>query len=333
MSKDFEPFRAKLKKRRFDEISKRFYLSEEFLRCDYGPCMKYALECMQPIPDHYGERLYHACQRVADKLGRDLVAAGINGDFRYQGARQTHTEVSLYGDIELMVILPPQPEVMGEVAVRQLGFLIERSCEGSSLFRAVDYDHGSAIHVEMMKKPYASLNILPCIWVDTKHYKDRSKEITRGIAEYDFIKDVRKSYLPFRNMARINRKNELVGGNLGRLSRMIRCLQLDAPEPIDITSYELTCALYNMPQKRLQIEPRYILSLLPTISEYLDQLARYEMFRKLMSPSKKELVFGHDEHKGVELAKLKGVIDDIIIDLQDELRPRNKDLTNGFPYE
>jgi len=333
MSKDFEPFLTKLRTRRFDKVHKQLYLSEEFMRCDYDPCMKYVLECMQPIPDRYGERLYHTSQRVAEKLERDLFEVGLTADFRYQGARQIHTEVQLYGDIELMVILPPQEETLGEAAVRQLGFLIERTCEDSSLFRAVDYSQGAAVRVEMMKKPYAIIDILPCIWVDTKHYQTRSKEITRGIAEFDFNKDVRKSYLPFRNMARINMKNENVNSNLGRLSRMIRCLQLDASESIDITSYELTCALYNMPQKRLQIEPRYILSLLPMISDYLDQLARYDMFRKLMSPSKKELVFGHDEQKGGELNKLKNAIDDIIIDLQDELRPLNKDLTNGFPYE
>ncbi|MEM9326611.1 MAG: hypothetical protein AAGA85_13185 [Bacteroidota bacterium] len=333
MTRDFEPFLKKLHARRFDELQKQVYLSDAFLRSSFEPHMKYVLECMQPIPDRYSERLYHTSQRITDKLERDLSERTIEADFRYQGPRQTGTEVYLYGDIQVMVILPPTAETEAELAVRLLGSQIEALCAGSSLFRTVAYDQNAAVQVTTSKKPRSQIDILPCIWIDTKSYKDRSKEITRGIAEFDFVEDVRKSYLPFRNMARINRLDKRVKGNLKRLSRLLRSLQLDARESINLSSYELTCALYNMPEKRLRIEPRYILSLLPVISEYLDQLARYGMFRKVMSPSKKELIFGHDESKGGELLKLKSILDDTIIDLQDELRPLNKDLTNGFPYE
>ncbi len=333
MSKDFEPFLKKLWGRRYDELRKQLYLSDAFLRCDYEPVMKYLLECMQPIPSTYNEYLYHSCQRVADKLQRDLAEEGLSPDFRYQGPRQTNTEVMLYGDIEMMLVLTPNENTCAKEDVHHLATLLHQFCENSSMFRAVDFGCDAAIRVKTMKKPFASLTILPCIWVDTGHYKDGRKEISRGVAEYDFKRDIRKSYLPFRNIARINQKDDQVRGNLKRLSRMLRCLQLDAQERINLTQYELTCALYNLPGRHLQIEPRYILSLLPVISEYLDQLARYEMYRKVMSPSKKELVFGHDESKGGELLKLKSVLDDVIIDLQDELRPLNKDLTNGFPYE
>ncbi len=333
MSKDFEPFLKKLQERRFDELRKQLYLSDAFLKCDYEASMKYVLECMQPIPPLYNEHLYHTCQRVADKLQRDLAEEGIFPDFRYQGSRQTDSAVTLYGDIEMMLVLAPQPEADAKAAVRQLSGLVRQFCENSSMFRTVDHGCDAAIRVRTMKKPFVSLSILPCIWVDTDKYKTGGKEISRGIAEYDFKRGVRKSYLPFRNIARINQKDDKVRGNLKRLSRMLRCLQLDAPERINLTQYELTCALYNMSERHLQIEPRYIVSLLPAVSDYLDQLARYGMFRKVMSPSKKELVFGHDENKGKELQKLKNVVDDVIIDLQDELRPLNKDLTNGFPYE
>lgn len=331
MNTDFEQQLEKLLARRFDRAKKEAFVSPAFATCEYGPCGKYLLEAMQPIDDTYSKKVFEVTGRVINKIKSDLWDRNIRLDLRYQGALQSNTHVHLAGEVEIMVILHPREKIKAYKSVQKLGRLIMGMVSESELFSAVDYSN--QIHILTTHKiPEVNLTIMPTIWVNTEAFLKSKREIDRGIAEYDFKNKTRKSYLPFRNIARINQKDTLVNGNLKRLIRMVKCIQLDAEEPIDLNDYELACSLYNIHEKKLNIEPEYILSLLPKVSSYLDKLVRFNMFKKVISPSRKELVFGHKKEKGEELLKLKNELDRVIEALKAEMGSNGKSLDSPMAY-
>ncbi len=332
MSGDNHNYLEKLFGRRFDDDKGEPYLSASFNQFeDYGPITKYLLESMQPIPKPYSKQLF----TITAKLIRDFQHAmdhrRIPIDIRYQGAIQTNTQVDPYGELEVMVILQPRNKERASKSVEKLGTALMGVLTESQLFAKVDFSNKLNVHV-LTKYPKAELTILPTIWIDTQVYKESRREIDRGIAEYDFLNKTRRSYLPFRNIARINYKDAKTNGNLKKLIRLVRSIQLDAEEPIHLNHYEVACTLFNIREKKLDIDSAYILNLLPRISQYLDKMVRFNMYRRVISPSRKELVFGDRKEKGAELLKLKHAIDEVIAALKDELRSSGRTIESRLPY-
>ena len=56
--------------------------------------------------------------------------------------------------------------------------------------------------------------------------------------------------MPFLNIARINRKDRYANGNLKRMIRLLKTIQKDTEEKIELTDYELSSVLYNMNIKK-----------------------------------------------------------------------------------
>ena len=332
MSEDSNSHLNKLLDRRFDPDKKEAYLSPSFHENDkYGAWTKYLLECTKPIDHSYRKTVFQVTGDLIKKFNSELNHQNLKIDIRYQGAIQSNTHVHLLGDVEILVILTPRSKEKASKSVEKLGTLIMSALSNSSLFDRVDFSNKTNIDLTT-KYPQAEVSVLPTVWIDTQSYKESRREIDRGIAEYDFLKRTRRSYLPFRNIARINFKDLQVNGNLKRIIRLVRCIQLDSEEPIHLNHYEIACMLYNLREKKLGISEDYILTLLPKVSLYLEKLVKFDMLKRVISPSRKELVFINEEEKKPELLKLKDEIDMVLGNLSHELRQDGKTIENAFPY-
>ncbi len=332
MSEDSNSHLNKLLDRRFDQDKKEAYLSSSFHEYEnYGPWTKYLLECTKPLDLSYRKTVFRVTGEMIKKFESELNHENFKIDIRYQGAIQSNTQVHLLGDVEILVILTPRSKEKASKSVEKLGTLLMSALSSSSLFDKVDFS--SKTNIELVAKyPQAQVSVLPTVWIDTQSYKESRREIDRGVAEYDFLKRTRRSYLPFRNIARINFKDLQVRGNLKRIIRLVRCLQLDSEENINLNHYEIACMLYNLREKKLDISQDYILTLLPKVSLYLEKLVKFDMLKRVISPSRKELVFINEEEKKPELLKLKKEIDMVLGNLSHELRKDGKTIESPFPY-
>ena len=332
MSEELGQKLNKLMERRFDETLSGPYLSPSFHQfTDYGSITKYLLESAQPIHEDYRKKLYVLTGNLVNKFKKEANYSGLNIDIRYQGAIQCETHISLYGEIEILVILKSRPREKASKSVEKLGTVLMHLLSGSSEFQKVDYSNKINIQLTT-NSPKANISVLPTVWVNTGAYNQSKLEIDRGIAEYDFANKTRRSYLPFKNIAKINQKDELVDGNLKRLIRLIKSIQVDADEAIDLSDYELAATLYNIHARKLKVEPEYLFSLLPVISLYFEKLVKFNMLKRVISPSRKELVFSHKEKKEIEIQKLKKALDVVIRDLKEELRTNGRQIDSRIPY-
>lgn len=326
-------FLDKLLERRYDYITEEPHVSSAFHNYDYGPYLKYLLESMQAIGPEYTKRLYITTGQILQRIRYHFNEKSINIDLRYQGAVQMNTHITLNSELEILAILRPRNKVEAFKSVEKLGTLLMGLFMGEpETFEKVDYSEKVQIHLQT-RRPKTETTVLPTIWVDTGAYRESKREIDRGIAEYDFQNKTRKSYLPFRNQARLNVKDEKVNGNLKKLIRFMKNLLLDSEDPIDISDYELTCSLYNIHERKLRVSQDSLPSMLPAIALYFEKLGKTGMFRRVISPSRKELVFGNKEEKGQELIKVSEVINGFLNELGQELNNDQKSIDGLFQYE
>lgn len=331
MNKDYSILLENLLGRRYDEALRESIVSEAFEESEYPECVLYALEAMEEIDPSYSYKTFHLAKRIQDKIAERLKQVNLRVDFRYQGDIQTETHIVLYGGVELIVLtkaLDNKPwKRINQITQEVMDLL---TSDGS--YKEVNFSSKLKIKLTTLK-PSCEINILPAVWLDNYEYTKSNREIERGICEYNLAQKTRRKYLPFLNIARINSRDARCNGGLKRLIRLLRTLQRDAHNTIDLSNHEIAGALYAIPEKQMKFNSEYSLSLLGVASAQLNRLVTDRVYREtLLSPSKKELVFGSKESKVNELQKLKIELDNLIEDLQEELRKQNKTLYSDIRY-
>lgn len=319
MKKDYSTYLEYLKGRRYDEVLKEPVLSESFYEYDYPDPLKYAFEAMHEIDPSYSYKLFSTVKRTQDLLTQRLSKRDYQVDARYQGPHNCDTHTTLYGDLELVILLKehgnnPAKKVEGLVSE------IMDILSSAHAYNKIDYSSRNRIHIQT-RKPTCDLSILPAVWVDSSLYKNTGLEINRAICEFDFANKKRRIHLPFLNMARINSKDRELKGNLKALIRLLRNLVKDSEEPIELSFEEISGLLYNIPNKYLDVPKSKLLSVLPVISFQMKRLILKDAYRmKILAPSGKEYVFGkHPKKKAILLLKkeLDLLIKNLMISLKE----------------
>lgn len=330
MTKDYSTYLEYLKGRRYDEVLKEPVLSDSFYEYDYPDALKYALEAMYEIDPSYSYKLFSTVRRTQDLLTQRLARRNIQVDARYQGPHNCDAHISLYSDLELVILLKnysgnPTKKVEGMVAD------IMDILTSAHAYNKIDYSNRNRIYIQT-RKPTCDISILPGVWVDSSLYKNTGLEINRAICEFDFANKKRKIHLPFLNIARINSKDRELKGNLKPLLRLLRNIINDSEEPIDLTFEEIAGILYNIPSKYLEVPKNRLLSSLPVISFQLKRLILKDAYRQtLLAPSRKEYVFGKKPKKKA-LILLKRELDALIKSIMVSLKEYDLTIKDEVEY-
>ena len=331
MIKDYELLLENLKGRRYDEARRESALSEAFEECGYSDPIRYCLECMQEIDVSYAYKAFYISKKIQEKLQKGFEELNAKVDFRYQGAIQTETNITLYGDLELMVII----EVTEGNPVKKIKTLtvdIMHMLTKETTYQSVDNSDKTRIIVTTTK-PTSEISILPSIWIDNPEFRSTKREIDRGISEYNLTAKTIKKYLPFKNMARVNAKDRKTNGGLKKLIRLLRNLQKDADQPIELSEYEIAAIVFAIPDKQLMYDENHALALLGICSAQLHRISKdQDYLEKMISPSERELVFGKKPGKMEQVQLLKHELDMLISDLKEELQKDNKTLYSEITY-
>jgi hypothetical protein len=330
MNKTYSTYLENLKGRRYDESLKGPVLSDGFHKYDYADPIKYALESMREIDPKYSYDLFTAFRKTQDLITQRLRKIDLFVDARYQGAHLTETHISLYEDLELILLLK-DPKGKPAKEIQKLVTSIMAVLDEAQAYDMVDYSDKIRIRVKT-RKPVANVSILPAMWVDSSLYKKNHLEINRGICEFNFSNKTKRIYLPFLNMARVNSRDRKLSGSLKSMIRLMRSLQVDAEKSIDLTYDELVGVLYNMSGKELAVPHAQYISLLPNISLHIQRIINDAEYReKLLSPSRKEYVFGKKDRIQA-LEGLKKELDELIEDLKGSLKAMNKTIMSPLGY-
>ncbi len=330
MSTNYEHLINNLRKRRFDEARAEPIVSDAFIHRGYPNALRYALESMIEIDQSYSYKVFSIAKKIQDSISSGFQKKPVKVDFRYDGPIQTETHITLFGDVTLLTLITPQTTKPWQ----EVQFLIREIIE---LMKKLPFVQkvGFSNHFEIIaltEKPTARITIQPAIWLNNKSYLETKREIERGICEFRFGEKTKRNYLPFKNIARINAKDDRTAGGLKRVIRLLRTLQADAETPIQLEPHEISSMAYDIPERQLKFHPKQSLSLLSVVNAQLTRLCSdRKYFETLKAPSEQEVVFG-SKPKQAEVQKLKNSLDNLSGVLQDILKRESKDFYSEILY-
>lgn len=342
MNKNYTQRLEKLKKRRLDENLEKAILSRSFSDITIGESVKYALEAMSEIDRAYTNNTYLASENIQGNLISGLKKSNLTVEFRHQGSIQTNTHIKVHSDIDILVFtdkyisldppltpaFPYQGDPLADLKeLRQKCFEIL-----NSTYNQVDNTKPKSIQV-FPTKPKRKVDVVVCSWLDTPDYERTQAEIYRGVRVYNKEEHSRSKDYPFLHIARVNEKDNYVGGGLRKLVRLLKTLKADADYEINLSSFEITSCIYSMENQALTKPTHQQQLLLKEASSHLAKLIDNKSYREsLMSPNGKEVVFGSSESKLVELKKLKLELDELIQDINEELANQYKRIDQNIIY-
>lgn len=340
MAKNYTKRLESLQKRRFDDNLEKSILSESFKRSDIGQSTKYTLESMKPIESSYTQNTIKAAENIQSSL-KEKLKSEYNLTFRHQGSTITDTHIKIHSDIDILVFtdsfetlenpqIPSNPYLGNPVD--DLITLRKKCFEKlENTYNQVDDTNSKAIKV-YPTQPKRKVDVVICNWFNSNLWKERNKEIYRGIYFLDRDKKQRIKDFPFEHIHLLKHKSLNTNRNYNKVVRILKTLKIDADYEIKLSSFEICCLVYDIEDIKLNLAETSSLLLLNVASEQLGKLIDNNRYREnLKSPNNKEQVFPNDS-KVVELKKLKLEVDELIIDVTKELASNFKSLNESFIY-
>lgn len=334
---------SKLENRRFDRTIQKTILSENYSKSLLKGSVKYALESMLPLAKSYMERTFEAAEKIKNHLTKGLDKLGIKTEYEIQGSVMTDTSIKLHSDIDLIVIIekfislerpqtptfPYQGNPLEDLdTLRKESFNIL-----DSIYDQVDNSKGKSLQV-FPTNPKRKVDVVSSNWYNTNEYLQSGNSLTyRGIHIYDNNNKTRFEGHPFLQIERINNKDEISGGGLKKIIRLLKTLKVDADYEIKLTSFELTSIAYGIESHKMNKLPDQQLLLIFEARQKIDELVTNDISRNnLISPNGKEYVFRGKEDKVIELKKLRQELDDLMIEINAELGNLQKNINSKILY-
>jgi hypothetical protein len=329
MKKDYSKRLENLRNRRYDGLLQKAILTESFAKTKLGDSSKYVLESMRQIDPEYTKNTFKASENIQGNLKDGLQKEKIEVTFRHQGSIETNTHIELHSDIDILTITekffslePPQVPTFpyeGDPLKDLLDLRNKSFTILNGIYDQIDNSNSKSIKV-FPTNPKRKVDVVFSNWYNSNDYNRLKNEVYRGVRIYDKDAHTRKLDFPFLNAAAINNKDLQVQGNLKKLIRLLKTVKADAEYEINLSSFEISSCLYNIPNQDLYLLEEFQLRLLPIASQQLNNLITDDNYRQnLLSPNGKETVFKNSENKVLELKKLKREIDELVEDLKEEL--------------
>ncbi|XOV91414.1 MAG: hypothetical protein ACFHWX_14495 [Bacteroidota bacterium] len=330
MGANYELLINNLRKRRFDEAKAQPITSDAFTQRGYPNALRYALESMLEIDHSYSYKVFSIAKKIQDSIASSFAKKPINVDFRYDGPIQTDTHITLFGDVTLLTLITPQTDKPWQ----EIQYIIR---EVLNLMKGLPFVTKSGFNnqheiVVLTEKPSSRVVIQPALWLNNQNYMETKREIDRAVSEFRFGEKIKRNYMPFKNIARINAKDDRTNGGLKRMIRLLRTLQKDAESPINLEAHEISAMVYDIPERQLKYSDKQALSLLSVVSAQLTRICSdKKYFETLKAPSELEVIFGTKPKQG-EVMKLKNALENLMKDVQGILKRESKDFYSEIPY-
>lgn len=327
----------KLRTRRMDPLVKVAGLSEvyERLRAE-GSSVKYAIGAMQPIDPEYTKRTIEERKRVEDQLAKGFIQVGLGVTFDYQGSVTSDTHVRVYSDVDLLTVEtrwyglePPQ-----QPSVPYLGNAIEdlRELRNTTVkilrlaFPAATVDQSGSKAITISDGSLRrKIDVIACAWWDTNEYSRFRQKYFRGIEIFDNDKGQRVPNKPFLHNKQIDERDVATNGGLRKLIRLLKSLNYDNDEKIDMSSYDIAGIVYNMFDNWLTSVAGYDLQLMKACRDYLQYLAYDKSYRdSIEMPNKMRKVFCAEGASAQGLIQLIAAMNTLVAEIEQDLGPLRK---------
>ncbi|WP_335911034.1 hypothetical protein [Shewanella indica] len=316
--------------------------AESYEQLSENDAVKYAVGAMAPV-SHESTRVSIAeGERVANTLISMLETAGIPATKEIQGSVALDIHIEGHSDVDMLIlhgdiVLVQTPKLDGSSIscydkrpmteiIRELR--LESEAKLTTRYHAATVDCSGSKSIALSGGSLQrKVDVVPSCWYNTHNYQRSRKKADRGVKIYDKAKHELYGNYPFLHMERVNGRDEIYGGNLKKVVRLMKNLVADMPDHKHkkakaLSSYDLAGIGYGM-EDQLSCPPYMPLALIERLRVFLKSLMDNPQLRKnLEVPDSTRKVFDKAE-KEEALAVLYAEVSDLAESIYKALFPHD----------
>jgi len=319
-----------------------FRPTERHENLNESAAIKYVIGSMAAVSQDSTKISIDEGERVATTLKEMLKTAGISTEIRMQGSVALNIHIEGYSDVDMLILIsetftvqtPELPRTyyidssdkrsMVDV-VKELRLHSEEML--TSRYHAAKVDISGAKSISLSEGSLKrNVDIVPSCWHNTHDYQGTGLEHFRAVKIYDKKNHKLIENKPFLHIKKVNDRDAKYGGNLKKVTRLMKNIVADMPEykktkAKKLSSYDITAIAYSM-NESLQCSQYLPLALLENLRSYLLIISFLESERNsLLVPDGSRKIF-NDEKKVEALLILHREVSDLAEAVQKAITPQ-----------
>lgn len=287
-----------------------YAVAERYQKRATQPAIQYALGAMQEVDPDYTKVSVEEGQRVA---GHVKDGSQRNVEIRMQGSVPLNTHIRRASDIDMLVInagffnydssgvqaaIYATYPTFSVPAIQEMASY-RQECEDilAKRFYAANVDTSGAKSVKVSEGSVVrKVDIVPANWYRGKDFQLTGLERDKEIQIYDKQTKERPKNHPFKFIYQVELKNSMTQGGVKKSVRMLKNIKNDSSSKIELSSYDITSLIWNMPNEWLNLAGAHDLTILANTQAYLEYLVnRPDFARSLNTPDGSRKVIDSQE--------------------------------------
>lgn len=252
---------------------------------------------MQEVDPEYTRVSFEEGQRVA---GHVKDGSQRTVEIRMQGSVPLNTHIRRASDIDMLVINEDffnydQSGVQATVYATYPSFSVpatqemaayRKECEDilTKRFYAANVDISGAKSIQVSEGSVVrKVDIVPANWYRSADFQLTGLERDKEIQIYNKETAERPRNHPFKFMHQVEAKDALTQSGVKKSVRMLKNIKNDSSSKIELSSYDITSIIWNMPNEWLNLAGAHDLTILGNSQAYLEYLVNRPDFAKSLN--------------------------------------------------
>ncbi len=274
-----------------------YAIAERYQKRATQPAIQYALGAMQEVEPDYTRVSIEEGQRVAGHV-KDGSARTV--EIRMQGSVPLNTHIRRASDVDMLVInegffnydrsgakaslyasYPDFP-----IPGTQEMATFRKECEDilTTRFYAANVDTTGAKAIQVSEGSVVrKVDIVPANWYCGLDFQNTGLEQDKEIHIYNKETGERPRNHPFKFLHQVEVKDTATQGGVKKSVRMVKNIKNDSPSEIELSSYDITSLIWNMPNEWLNLAGAHDLTILANTQAYLEYLINRPDFTKSLN--------------------------------------------------
>lgn len=271
-----------------------YAIAERYQKRATQPAIQYALGSMQEVDPGYTRVSIEEGQRVA---GHVKDGSERTVEIRMQGSVPLNTHIRRASDVDMLAInegffnydksgakanlYASYPSFSVPAAQEMAAF--RKECESilTTRFYAANVDTAGAKSIQVSEGSVVrKVDIVPANWYRGLEFQNTGLEQDKEIQIYNKETGERPKNHPFKFIHQVEIKDSITQGGVKKSVRMLKNIKNDSSSTIELSSYDITSLIWNMPNEWLNLAGAHDLTILANTQAYLEYLVNRPDFTK-----------------------------------------------------
>jgi hypothetical protein len=271
-----------------------YAIAERYQKRATQPAIQYALGSMQEVDPSYTRISIEEGLRVA---GHVKDGSEKKVEIRIQGSVPLNTHIRRASDVDMLVINEGffNYDRSGSKATLYASYpnfpipgaqemsAFRKECEDilTTRFYAANVDTTGAKAIQLSEGSVArKVDIVPANWYRGLDFQNTGLKEDKEIQIYNKETGERPRNHPFKFIHQVEVKDSVTQGGVKKSVRMLKNIKNDSSSEIELSSYDITSLIWNLPNEWLDLAGAHDLTILANTQAYLEYLINRPDFTK-----------------------------------------------------